>query len=250
MSQVTWVIGGATGIGAEVVRRLTQAGHEVHFTFGASGDSATSLVDQLTANDARVTAHQLDLRDREAIAKIQKTVAQTAGLRGLVYCAAAKYDTLIAMAKDERIEETFQVNTLAAIQLVRAACGPMMRQRDGRIVLLSSIASRRNGRGNSIYASTKGALESFCRSAANELAPRGVTINCVAPGFIDTSMMDGYGGAAQQTARSLPSRRMGTPAEIASLVDYLMTEEAAFINGTVLTADGGASGSFHMTMPK
>lgn len=250
MSFETWVIGGATGIGAEVVKRLGCAGYNVHFTYSTSRDSALSLVDEVSNDRVTVATHHLDLRDQDALAEIQNTISSTPNLYGLVYCAAAKYDTLIATAKEARIEDTFQVNALAAIQLVRAASMPMMRQRNGRIVLLSSIAARRNGRGNSIYAATKGALESFCGSVANELAPRGITINCVAPGFVDTAMMDGYGDAARQTARGLPSRRMGTPAEIASLVSYLMAEDAAFINGAVLTADGGASGSFHMTMPK
>ena len=246
MKKKVWVIGGARGIGSEIVSKLAQEKFEVSFTYNSSIESAQELIARLHNQGLSVSAEQLNLSCAVDVAEFGSKLQTDQELFSIIYCAAAKYDSLLATTQDQKILSTFETNVISAIQLVRAATRPMMRNRNGRVILISSIAAQRTGRGNSVYAATKGALESFCRSVANELAPRGVTINCISPGFVSTKMMDDYGEKLQGIVKSLPTRRLGTVDEIANSIPFFLSEQSSYINGTTLVIDGAASGSFQM----
>lgn len=227
------VTGGAGGLGSAIVRALAGAGYAVDFTYRASAAEAEAL-----AREVGATALSLDLADRAALDAFCAG-AEERGYYGLVHNAGQSADALALMLDQGRLEAVMQVNFYALTRLAKALTRGMIRARAGRIVAIGSVAALRGNAGNAAYAASKGALIAYCRTLAIESARRGVTVNVIAPGFIDTKMMAPY--AAHRTAmeRQIPAGRFADPAEVAALARFLMEEAAAYITGAVLPVDGG-----------
>jgi 3-oxoacyl-[acyl-carrier protein] reductase len=153
-------------------------------------------------------------------------------------------DDLLAVLSDEELEAMIATNITGLVRLTRAALKPMLRQRWGCIVNLSSVLASRPGRGNAVYAGTKGFVESFTRALAVEVGRKGVRVNAVAPGVIETEMSRGPRALAGETIRErIALRRFGEPEEVAGLVAFLASDEGAYISGAVLPVDGAFSGT-------
>lgn len=234
------VTGGGKGVGAAIVRALAAAGHNVDFTYRSSGDAALALADELTgAHPGRtVKAHAVDLADKAALEAFCEAI-EGESFFGLIHNAGQPYDALAAMMQQDKAEAAMQVNFWSLTRIAKALMRGMIRQKAGRIVAIGSVAALQGNPGNAAYAASKGALISYCRTLSVETAKRGVTVNVIAPGFIDTDMMAPYAAYRESMEKQIPAGRFAKPEEIAGLAAFLMSEPAAYITGTVLPIDGG-----------
>jgi 3-oxoacyl-[acyl-carrier protein] reductase len=234
------VTGGGRGVGAAIVTALVEAGFAVDFTYRASSDAAERLVTELTAAHpaAQVTARHLDLSDVGSL-DIACEGIEAQSYFGLVHNAGQPYDALAAMMAQDKAEAAMQVNFWSLTRLAKSVLRGMIRARGGRIVAIGSAAALQGNPGNAAYAASKGALLSYCRTLAIETAKRGITVNYVAPGFIDTEMMAPYAPYRAQMEKQIPAGRFAAPEDIAGLVAFLMSPPAAYMTGAVLPIDGG-----------
>ncbi len=240
MTKRVLVTGGAKGVGAAIVRALAEAGHDVEFTYRSSGAAAEALAAEIMAAhpERRVTARALDLADKAALEAFCETLEGEAFF-GFVHNAGQPYDALAAVMAQDKAEAAMQVNFWSLARIAKALMRGMIRARAGRIVAIGSVAALQGNPGNAAYAASKGALISYCRTLAMETAKRGVTVNTIAPGFIDTDMMAPYAAYREGMEKQIPLGRFAKPQEIAGLTAFLMSEPAAYITGAVLPVDGG-----------
>lgn len=234
------VTGGTGGVGAAIVRALAGAGHDVDFTYRSSADKAQALAAEIAeAHPGRaIQALPLDLADKAALDAFCEE-RESESYFGFVHNAGQPYDMLAAMLVQDKAEAAMQVNFWAFTRLAKSLMRNMLRARAGRIVAIGSVAALRGNAGNAAYAASKGALISYAKTLAVETAKRGVTVNVIAPGFVDTAMMAPYAAYRDKMEAQIPAGRFARPEEVAGLAAFLMSEPAAYISGTVLPIDGG-----------
>ena len=205
MSRVL-VTGGGKGVGAAIVRALAAAGHDVDFTYRSSGDAAAALASELmSAHPGRgINAHAVDLSDQAALETFCNSI-ESEGFFGFVHNAGQSYDALAAMMQQDKAEAVMQVNFWSLTRIAKSLMRGMIRAKAGRIVAIGSVAALQGNPGNAAYAASKGALISYCRTLAMETAKRGVTVNVIAPGFIDTDMMAPYAAYRDNMEKQIPA---------------------------------------------
>jgi 3-oxoacyl-[acyl-carrier protein] reductase len=235
------VTGGSRGIGKAIVQSLVQAGADVTFVYQSNAQAAEELVGELTAGGGKVRAAQVDVRSKEAADNIVKQVVDTSGkLDILVNNAGIIRDTLLAMMTPEQWQDVIDTNLTSVFNFCQAATRPMMSARSGRIINMSSVASEFGNKGQVNYAASKGGIEGLTRCLATELASRGVTVNAVAPGFIETDMTAAVRNAAEaEIKKHIPVKRLGKPEDIANAVLFFASDDASYVTGQVLRVDGG-----------
>jgi NAD(P)-dependent dehydrogenase (short-subunit alcohol dehydrogenase family) len=237
------VTGGGRGLGAAIVRALAAAGHDVTFTYRSSGDTAEAAAKALAAEHPgqRFAALQVDLSDRHAVAAFTAGLGEDASYDGFVHNAGHTYDALAVMMDQAKAEVAMQVNYWAFTRLANALVRSMMRARHGRVAVIGSVTALQANQGNAAYAASKAALLAYARTLAIEVARTGVTVNYVAPGFIDTEMLAPYAKFRDTMEGQIPARRFAAPEEIAAVVSFLMSPAASYLTGAVLPVDGGLS---------
>lgn len=243
--QVALITGGSKGIGAAAVKLFVRAGARVVFNYLRAKDDA----DQIAQACGRDLCHpvQADLNGTSTAESLVRSAVERFGaLDSLVvnHGIWPPHDAGIDTMTDEQWRNTLAVNLDSAFALTKHAVAQMKRQgHGGSVVMISSTAGQRGEANHCDYAATKGALISMTKGLSTELAPFGIRVNCVAPGWVDTPMTAGTLADAQrqqQIHSTIPLRRVGTPDEIAAPILFLCTQYAAFITGEVLNVNGGA----------
>jgi 3-oxoacyl-[acyl-carrier protein] reductase len=234
------VTGGGRGLGAAIVRALAAAGHDVTFTYRSASAEADALLKELQGahSGQAFAAMALDLADKAAVDAFVKDVERQA-FSGLVHNAGQSYDSLAMMMDQAKAEAAMQVNFWSFTRIGGALTRQMMRARDGRVVVIGSITALQANQGNAAYAASKAALLGYVRTLAIEVASRNITVNYVAPGFIDTDMIAKYAKVRESMESQIPAKRFATPDDIAGIVGFLMSPHAAYITGAYLPVDGG-----------
>jgi 3-oxoacyl-[acyl-carrier protein] reductase len=231
------VTGASGGIGAEIAKALSVAGARVAIS-GTNMEKLNALKSEL--GDAVIVP--ADLSNAEAVAGLVDAAETALGapIDILVNNAGLTRDTLAIRMKDEDWDAVLNVNLRAAFILARAALKGMMKRRSGRIISISSIVGTTGNPGQANYAASKAGLVGMSKALAAEVASRGVTVNCVAPGFIATNMTDALNDEQKNKINEkIPAGRMGAPNEIAAAVLYLASDEAAYVTGQTLHVNGG-----------
>ncbi|WP_328350473.1 3-oxoacyl-ACP reductase FabG [Mycobacterium sp. NBC_00419] len=233
------VTGGSRGIGAEIVRRLSADGAAVAFTYASSATVAEKLVADVAANGGKAVAIRADAADPTAVAAaVEQSVAELGGLDVLVNNAGVAEIAPIEDITAEQFDTMVAINIGGVFWAARSAV-PHLGE-GGRIINIGSVnAERVPGPGLSVYAMTKGAVASFTRGLARELGPRGITVNNVQPGPVDTDMNPDEGEFADSLRQIIPLGRYGHTRDIAAMVSFLAGPESGFMTGAHVTVDGG-----------
>ncbi|MEM9194561.1 MAG: 3-oxoacyl-ACP reductase family protein [Myxococcota bacterium] len=239
--RVAVVTGGSRGIGRAIAQHLAAQGATVVVNYAGNEAAAAETLSSIEAAGGKAELARFDISDGDASRDAIGGVAKRFGrLDILVNNAGIARDNLLMRVKPDEIGETFSVNVSGAIHCAQAAIRPMMRAKFGRIINLSSVVAESGNPGQAVYSASKAALIGLTKTLAREYASRGVTVNAVAPGFIETDMTSGLPDAAREgIIGQTPAGRIGTPDEVAAAVVFLASEEAAYVTGQVVRVNGG-----------
>jgi 3-oxoacyl-[acyl-carrier protein] reductase len=237
--KIAIVTGASRGIGRAIAHRLAFEGATV--VAAARGDNAKNTVDEITAIGGKAEMVSADMTDTASLEQLVAGVLERHGrIDVLVSNAGVTRDQLLLRMKRADWDEVIATNLTAAFTLCQAVLKPMLKQRSGRIVAISSVVGQVGNAGQANYAASKAGLIGFCKSVAREVASRNITANVVAPGLIETDMTRAIGGDAQKDWSSqIPLGRVGSPDDVAAAVCFLASDEASYITGQVLGVNGG-----------
>lgn len=240
--KVAWVIGGSGGIGSAVCKGLAREGIDVAICYFRGKTEAEEVADECRQLGARALSFALDVTNSAMISEVYQQIRFSLGTPDLlIYSAGVTHAGLIQDVTPEVYDLVMDTNVRGAFACIQTALPAMLRNSWGRIVLLSSIWGETGGAGEVLYSAAKGAINGLTRALGKELARSGITVNAVAPGAIDTKMLQEQLSAEEQAllAEEIPMGRLGDPHEVASLIRYLCSEEAGYITGQVLHVNGG-----------
>lgn len=235
--RVALVTGGSGGIGSAVCRRLSADGLTVLVGYRSDREGAEAVAEDC----AKAEPVAIDVTDEDAVGTAVERAGDLGRLGVLVNAAGIAEDDLLLRLTPDRFDRSTSVNLRGAYLTSRAALRPMLRARDGRIINVSSVVGLRGNPGQTAYAAAKAGLVGFTKSLAREVARKDITVNVVAPGFVETAMTAELGDDARSALRdAAPTGRAVTPGEVAAAVGFLASPDAGAITGAVLPVDGGA----------
>lgn len=242
LEKKTAIITGATrGIGRGIAIEFAKQGANVAFTFNSSIDAANALEDELKAFGVSAKGYQSNAADFDAAQTLAKDVLSEFGaIDILVNNAGITKDNLLMRISEDDFDKVIEVNLKSVFNLTKAVIRPMMKNRSGSIINMSSVVGLKGNAGQTNYAASKAGIVGFSKSVALELGSRNVRSNVIAPGFIETEMTDKLDEATVQSWRdSIPLKRGGKPQDIANACVFLASEMSSYITGQTLSVDGG-----------
>jgi len=235
------VTGGSRGIGAAIVLELARKGFRVAINYKSDEAAAIAVAEEVRALGAEAIVLRADVADVSQVDALFGEIDRQFGQLDVLVCnAGVLRDTLLGASTADDFDDVFSVNISGVVNCCRQASRRMVARRAGAIVNLSSVAATRPGRGQSNYAASKGAVEAFTRALAVELAPRGIRVNAVAPGVIETDMTrDIRALAPEELNKRILLKRPGSAREVAAVVAFLCGDEASYVTAQVWNVDGG-----------
>jgi 3-oxoacyl-[acyl-carrier protein] reductase len=239
-NKVALVTGASRGIGQAIALELARQGACVAGT-ATSETGARAIADLLAAEGLKGRGYVLNVTDEAQMQQVVDAVQTDCGrLYALVNNAGITRDNLLMRMKDEEWDQIMDTNLKSVFRLCRLVVRDMMKAREGRIVNVTSVSGEMGNPGQTNYAAAKAGVIGFSKSLAREIGSRNITVNCVAPGFIDTDMTRAVAAAAKvDWSSQIPLGRIGTPADVAAAVGFLASDEASYITGQVLAVNGG-----------
>ena len=235
------VTGGSRGIGKAIVQALARAGAGVVFTYRSNSEASDALIKELESEGASVMAVQGDVRDADSVkAVVDAAVERFERLDILVNNAGILKEGMLAFTKEEDWDEIIDINLKGSFLFTKAVIRQMARKRFGRIINISSDAALMGDVQRAGYCSAKAGMLGLTRAVARETATQGSTVNAITPGIIETDLIDGMPDAKREAYEQfIPMRRFGSPEDVAGLVVFLASDQAAYITGQVISVDGG-----------
>ncbi|SEB45193.1 3-oxoacyl-[acyl-carrier-protein] reductase [Paenibacillus sp. GP183] len=239
--KVALVTGASRGIGRAIALHLAQSGADVVVNYAGSENAAAEVVAQIEALGRKAVKFQADVSSmQEADDLVKKTIEVFGKIDILVNNAGITRDNLIMRMKEEEFDQVISTNLKGVFNCIKAVTRPMMKQRSGRIINISSVVGVLGNPGQANYVAAKAGVIGLTKATARELASRGITVNAVAPGFIETDMTDKLADELRENMlKSIPLERLGQPEEIAKVVRFLCTDDSSYMTGQTLHVDGG-----------
>ena len=237
--QTALITGAGRGIGKTIAVKLAESGSDI--AIADMNPVSEDVLREIEKNGTKCLAYQLDVTDVEAVdSVVKKIIDETGGIHILVNNAGITQDNLFMRMKPEQWSQVIDVNLNGVFHVTKAVIRTMVKQHSGRIINISSVVGFSGNPGQVNYSSTKSGLIGFTKSLSREVGTRGITVNAVAPGFINTAMTQALNESQQQAIlNQIPLGRMGEAEDIANAVAFLASEEASYITGTVLHVNGG-----------
>ncbi len=239
--RVAVVTGGSRGIGRAIAIRLAQEGARVIVTYVHGEKAAYEVIGKIKAEGGEAYAYQFDVSDYEATQKAFENIFDKFGrVDYLINNAGITKDNLIMRMKEQDWDRVIEINLKGAFNCIKAVVRPMLKQKFGRVVNISSVVAFMGNIGQANYVASKAGLIGLTKALAKELAPKGITVNAVAPGFIETDMTAGLSDKIKgYMLEMIPLKRFGKPEEVAETVAFLVSDAAAYITGQVIHVNGG-----------
>ena len=239
--KVALVTGASRGIGKAIACKLAREGAKVIINYNGSKEKAEAVKSEIEAAGGQAEVYQCDVSDYTACETFIQTVIKEEGsLDILVNNAGITKDGLLMKMSEEDFDKVLDTNLKGAFNTIRFASRQMLRQKGGRIINMSSVVGVSGNAGQANYAASKGGVIGLTKAAARELASRGITVNAIAPGFIETDMTDVLSDKVKEASEAqIPLGHFGKPEDVAAAAAFLASEEAGYITGQVLHVDGG-----------
>jgi len=237
---VALVTGGSRGIGKGIVEAFVKEGAKVAFVYHSSKEAAEAIVEELSSQ-GEVLAIQADVKSKSDAEKVVEEVLEKwERIDILVNNAGVIRDGLLATMEEDDWRTVIDTNLNSVYNFTQSVMRPMMSQRSGRIINMSSVASEMGNQGQTNYAASKGGINGFTKCLAAEVGRRNITVNAIAPGFIETDMTEAVRNAAEgEIKKAIALRRLGKPEDIANTAIFLASPEASYVTGQVIEVDGG-----------
>lgn len=241
MSKVALITGATRGIGKQIALTLAKDEYDIIINYRNENDELKRTIEEIEGNNVKCVAVKGDVSNFEDCEKMIKEVIEKFGrIDVLVNNAGITKDTLLMKMTKEDFEQVINVNLVGTFNMSKNVIQYMMKQRNGRIINISSVVGISGNAGQTNYAASKAGIIGFTKSLAKEVASRNILVNAVAPGFIETDMTDVLKDEVKDAiGKQIPLKRMGTPEDVANVVSFLASEKSNYITGQVINIDGG-----------